>query len=182
MGELNGFQLDAEGAINPEEWMKLTDDQGNPINLFETIKPQLTELQEALNSTDALEVNITPIFDFENLTTEKLQEALKEHPVALPVNIDTGTMTVDFTGLSTELDVASILAKLDSIKESIDSAGRDTVSGIGGLGDHMDSVSVGISRMRVYLDTGVLVGQIVPMIDRELYRRSTQASRSGTVS
>jgi hypothetical protein len=50
------------------------------------------------------------------------------------------------------------------------------------MGDKITNLNSAILRLKLYLDTGALVGGITPLMDRELGRRADYAAETGVAS
>ena len=154
-------------VMDSKGWTSFTDADGKPVDIVGGLQEKLTDLSTTLNETP-LQVTITPVFDMKNLTAEGVQKALSENHV--PLFFNTEGMRVDFSGLNQALDMDGIKSRLDVIAGNILLSRNDQVSSITSLGSHMDYVGNTIAALKLYLDTGLLVGALTPMIDRELYK------------
>ena len=89
------------------------------------------------------------------------------------------TVTISFEGLRNELRMDEVIQQLASIRTATVLWGAMEVANIRGLGGHIDGVSDTISKLKMYLDTGVLVGELTPMIDKKLYEDSLLSDYTG---
>lgn len=158
------------------------DAEGNDFDILGEIQTQMDNLSATLNEMDPLTVKITPVFDMQNFTPETLQQQLDAMPIQFTPGTTPNKVSIEFKGLSEELNLAAIRHKLEEIRFATVTWGSQTVVATNRLGADIDAVAAEISRMKLYLDTGALVGGILPMVDAGLYRRSVTASRTGTVS
>jgi hypothetical protein len=144
---------------------------------------ELGKLSQALDETGPLEVTITPVFDMKNMTPEKLQEALDrrfmDDPLLARVQLSNPASEINLSTLKTDLGIDQLDLKLGALLIALTAADRNNSIAIGDLGSNMNSIANAIASMRLMLDTGVLVGQITPMVDYELGRRSSLYSRTG---
>ena len=163
-------------------WLDFKDEEGNEIDIIGQLQTHLDGLSKQLNGMDPLKVTITPVFNMANLTPESLQASLDAMPVQFSAGADVSKMTIEFRGLSDELGMNSLRDKLEQIRQAIAIWGLNNVTSTNRLGVNIDGVSREIGNMRLVLDTGALVGYILPMIDTGLYKRSVTASRTGTVT
>lgn len=170
------------GMFKGMDWLNFKDAEGNKIDIVGQLQTHLNKLSEQLNGMDPLKVTITPVFDMANLTPESLQASLDAMPVQFSAGADVSKMTIEFRGLSDELGMNSLRDKLEQIRQAIAIWGLNNVTSTNRLGVNIDGVSREIGNMRLVLDTGALVGYILPMIDTGLYKRSVTASRTGTVT
>ena len=158
------------------------DAEGNDLNILGEVQTQIDTLSTTLNNMDPLKVTITPVFDMTNFTPEALQTQLDNMPIQFTQGTTPNHMTIEFKGLGEELNIAEVINKLEQIRSGVVVWGLQNVTATNRLGVDIDGVANEISRMKLYLDTGALVGGILPMIDAGLYKRSVTASRTGTVS
>lgn len=144
---------------------------------------ELGKLSQALDETGPLEVTITPVFDMKNMTPEKLQEALDrrfmDDPLLARVHLSNPASEINLSTLKTDLGIDQLDLKLGALLIALTAADRNNSIAIGDLGSNMTSIANAIASMKLMLDTGVLVGQITPMVDYELGRRSSLYSRTG---
>ena len=181
MEELTKSVPSLESTFNDAGWLNFTDSNGNPLDLTQSVLPKITELETTLSEMKPIEVKITPVFSYENLTADTLMTQLGLQSVDLPVNIDGGKLKIDFEGLSNELDITAIKQKLDNIAFVITTSGNLQSQRIDSLGSHMDGIANEVARLKLYLDTGALVGGIIDDIDTRLYDRSVIGSRVGSI-
>lgn len=157
------------------------DAEGNDLNILGEVQTQIDTLSETLNNMDPLKVTITPVFDMTNFTPEALQTQLDNMPIQFTQGTTPNHMTIEFKGLGEELNIAEVINKLEQIRSGVAVWGLQNVTATNRLGVDIDGVANEISRMKLYLDTGALVGGILPLVDAGLYKRSVTASRTGTV-
>ena len=170
------------GTFADSSWLDFKDEEGNNVDIIGTLQGHLDSLSETLNNMDPLKVTITPVFDMTNFTPEALQTQLDNMPIRFTQGTTPNHMTIEFKGLGEELNIAEVINKLEQIRSGVAVWGLQNVTATNRLGVDIDGVANEISRMKLYLDTGALVGGILPMIDAGLYKRSVTASRTGTVS
>lgn len=170
------------GTFAGSDWLDFKDEEGNDVDIIGTLQGHLDSLGETLNNMDPLKVTITPVFDMTNFTPEALQTQLDNMPIQFTQGTTPNHMTIEFKGLGEELNIAEVINKLEQIRSGVAVWGLQNVTATNRLGVDIDGVANEISRMKLYLDTGALVGGILPMIDAGLYKRSVTASRTGTVS
>ena len=156
---------------------------GEDLDLAASLQETLGTFQDELNSGTEFEIKIVPTFDLSNLTEESLRTALGDYPIGLPLSFTMPeSMKVDFTGLAEAIDVEGLKSLLGNLNSSILSGNSSIVTAIQQMEGRINSVASAIYNLKLYLDTGVLVGGITPLIDRELGRRASQASRTGVTS
>ena len=183
LGELNSFedQMPSLASMFSEKgWMDFTDENGQEIDLLGEIQSHLTDLGTTLSTMDPLEVRITPVFDWGNLTPEAMQAEMDQRPIGLTTSIDSGTLTLSFEGLSRELDLEGIRSRLDSVISAVAVYGNNAATAVSNLAGHMDGIAAEVARLKLVLDTGVLVGAIMPSIDQSMYNASMNSQRTGT--
>ena len=173
LGELNGLadKIPSLGSMFADKgWMDFKDENGNEIDILSELQGHLTELGTTLDTMEPLKVTITPVVDFSQITPEKLQEQLNGKPVELNsiFNLPSEGLKIDFTGLDSALDMATVLLRLQGIIDQMNASTITLGEDIDALGGHMESIATEVSRLQLVLDTGALVGQITPMVDREL--------------
>ena len=173
LGELNGLSdkiPSLSSMFADKGWMDFKDENGNDIDILSELQGHLTELGTTLETMEPLQVTITPVIDFSQITPERLQEQLNDKPLELNsiFNLPSEGLKIDFTGLSSELDMATVIQRLQDIILQIASSADGIRYNIDDLGSHMDGIASEISRMEMILDTGALVGQLTPLIDKKL--------------
>ena len=171
--QLNGLsdQIPSLGSMFADKgWMDFKDENGNEIDILSEIQGHLTDLGATLSTMEPLKVTITPVVDFSQITPERLQEQLNGKPVELNsiFNLPEEGLKIDFTGLDTALDMATVLLKLQGIIDQLGTSTNNLGSDIAALGGHIDGIAGEVSRLQLVLDTGTLVGEITPMVDKEL--------------
>lgn len=135
----------------------------NSANTILTIVDSMMDnLNNVINSDDAWEPVIRPVFDMSN------------------VNSGMGTInslfgsnrtlygTVNTSGLTSK---AQTISSAQPIQNGSGLGNRDVVSAINSLGLRLDDLSDKMSKLKVVTDTGVLVGQILPEMDYQLGRK-----------
>ena len=172
-----GAAFDLNKFMN-ESGLMFQDESGEMVNAFEYVKDLSDKVSDTLNTADPITFKVTPVFNLDELTRANLQEQLNGLGLSAPITMP--NVGIDFTMLKTELGMDSIQLKLDMINDSIKLWGASNTNATGNLGSHMDGIRNEISGMHMVLDSGVLVGQILPMIDRGLYDRALLVYRSGT--
>ena len=175
--EKMGATLDLSKFMD-ESGLMFEDENGKKVNAFKYIETLSNDISESLNAQDPIAFAVTPVFAFTDLTRENLQEQLNGLGLTAPVSLP--SVGVNFTAMRTELGMDEIKQKLDAIKLAIDLYGSGNVTATSNLGIHMDGIRNEISGMNLVLDTGVLVGQMLPLIDVGLYNRALTQYRTGT--
>ena len=135
----------------------------NSANTILTIVDSMMDnLNNVINSDDAWEPVIRPVFDMSN------------------VNSGMGTInslfgsnrtlygTLNTSGLTSK---AQTISSAQPIQNGSGLGNRDVVSAINSLGLRLDDLSDKMSKLKVVTDTGVLVGQILPEMDYQLGRK-----------
>ena len=107
-----------------------------------------------------------------------MQAALDNRPIALNIDKDTGMIQIDFTGLYESLKLNEITSRLDNIANATIVSGYNTSYAIDRLAGHIDGIANEVSRLKLYLDSGALVGGIIADIDKALYAREFLAGRT----
>ena len=183
LGDLNNFKdqiPDMSNIYSEKGWDSLfsfKDENGKEIDMVSELQSKMTELNETLNTMEPIQVKITPIFSFENLTADSLRSQLGANSFNLPIGIEASGLKMDYTGLNNELDLGSIRQKLDTLASVMNTNSSYISSAISNLSWHIDSVSSAVSRMSLYLDTGALVGGIMGRIDAGLNRNAMWNAR-----
>ena len=153
-------------------------EEGQKVTSFSYIEELSKNLSDSLNAQEPIAFGVTPVFTLDELTRENLQQQL--NGLGLTAPIDLPAVTIDFTALKTELGMDEIKQKLDAIKLAIDLHGGNNTTATSSLGIHMDGIRNEIGNMHMVLDSGILVAQMLPMIDQGLYNRALLEYRSGT--
>ena len=170
-------------SFDMSKWLPVTNtENGEQTDIVSYIQGQLNELGTTLDTMEPLEVRITPVFDMTNMTSDKLQEALANHPVSLPIYTNNGRMQISFNGLRSELQMDSVISHLDNVSTRITTQSYIVCGAINSLSSHMDSIANEVANLKLVLDTGLLVGAIAPRVDFELGNRESIGARTGVVS
>ena len=182
IGELNGLAdkvPSLSSMFEDKGWMDFKDENGNDIDIVGQLQTHLTDLGTTLDGMEPLKITITPVVDFSQITPEKLQEQLNGQPVELNsiFNLPAEGLKIDFTGLDTTLDMATVLSRLQGIIDQLSLSATSLSGDISALGEHMDGIANEVSRLQLVLDTGTLVGEITPMVDQELANLELTNSR-----
>ena len=143
------------------------------------MQSHLTSLGTTLSGMEPLKITITPVLNYDNLTPEAIQTELDNRPLTLGVGADTTKMTIDFTGLYQELNLDAIKQRLEDLVSTVSIAGGNNASAISALAGHIDGIATEVARLKLYLDTGALVGGITPLVDKELNRQAIIKERTG---
>ena len=183
-GYMDGLEFtsldESIGQIN--EKLTFKDAEGNPIDLAEYLQSNINQMAESLkNAEETFSITIIPTLDWGNLTADSIQQQLNNMPVEVPnlLNITGGALKIDTSTLSSDLNMGFIQEELVAIKNAIDTERMAVVEAVNSMSIRIDGVSAAVRSMRLYLDTGLLVGGITPYVDRELGRRAALASRTG---
>lgn len=182
LGEINGLGDKIPSMASMFEgkgWMDFKDEDGKDIDLLGEIQNHLSTLGTTLSTMDPLTVKITPVFDWTNLTPEAIQAELDNRPLTVLGGTETKQLSIDFTGLDTALDMQALRTGLDNIRSAVIVYGNNTATAVSNLAGHMDGIANEVARLKLYLDTGALVGGITPYIDKELNKRSLTSERTG---
>ena len=191
LGMMTQFSTQAENLQLPDfdetlgqisEKLTFKDENGNTIDLATYLQDNFDKMSESLkNAEETFTITIVPTLDWQNLTADSIRQQLGDMPVNFPMNVSVGNapIKIDYTGLSTELGMGFIQDELVEIENAIDQERTEVVSAINSMSTHLDYVSATIRNLKLYLDTGALVGGITPYIDRQLARRAALAGRTG---
>ena len=177
--DLENFEfIDMSGKF--DDIFKFEDAEGNAVDPTAKIKEMLGGLQEQVDALPSLEITIVPTFDFKNLNAAALQAALKDYPVGMPLDLNIPeVMKVGVTGMNANIDVEGIKARIDNVAAAVTEGQRNIVVAIQSMETRLDRVSNSIYNLKLYLDTGALVGGITPALDRELGKRAALSEVTG---
>jgi hypothetical protein len=154
---------------------------GEDLDLSGKLKDTLAGFEESLNENSEFQIKIVPTFDLSNLNEESLRTALGDYPVGLPLQFSMpDVLTIDFTGMAAELNMDDVRTRIDQVTTAVDNSRIAMVDAITNMGVRIDNLGISIRQLRLYLDTGALVGGITPMIDRELGKRANWADGGAT--
>ena len=181
MGNLEFASLDESiGQIN--EKLTFKDAEGNPIDLATYLQENINQMSESLkNAEETFSITIVPTLDWTNLTAESIRSQLGDMPIDFPtmLNLSNAPLKIDTTGLAADLQIGYIQDELLAVENAIDAERIAVVEAINSMSVRIDGVSAAVRSMRLYLDTGLLVGGITPYIDHLLGRRAALAARTG---
>ena len=188
LGGLVNYTDNLEFSSLDESFGKITekltfkDEEGNPIDLATYLQDNINKMSESLkNAEETFTITIVPSLDWQNLSADTIRQQLGDMPIDFPTLFNMGDtpMKVDFAGLSTELGMGYIQDELVAIENAIDTERVQVVEAIDRMGVRIDNVSATVSHLKLYLDTGLLVGGITPYVDAALGRRASLAGRTG---
>ena len=191
MGSWQGLATDMEGITFPDMGAKLSEafalkdpDTGEDVDIVANLKETLGTFQEQLNNESAFEIKIVPTFDFSNLNPETIRQMLGDYPLSMqPGGFSLPEMMrVDLSGLPASLDMAGVKNRISEVTIAVNNSQKATVDAINAMSRQISGLESAILRLKLYLDTGALVGGITPMIDRALGRRAYLASSTGVAS
>lgn len=135
----------------------------NSANTILTIVDSVMDnLNNVINSDDAWEPVIRPVFDMSNVNS-----GMNTINSLFGIN-RTLYGTVNTSGLTSK---AQTISSAQPIQNGSGLGNRDVVSAINSLGLRLDDLSDKMSKLKVITDTGVLVGQILPEMDYQLGRK-----------
>lgn len=174
-----GNTLDLNKFMDESGLAFVDEETGKKTNVFSYITELSNQLSDSLNSQDPITFGVRPVFELDVLTRENLQKQLDEMNLTTPIG-KLPNVRISYEGLGTSLGLDQIRQKLDGINDSIGNWGLQTNQTLASLSGHMDGIRDEIARMQMVLDSGVLVAQMLPMIDKGLYSRALLEYRSGT--
>ena len=126
----------------------------------------------------AFKIKITPVFDMSGLNADVMQNLMSAANLRLPV-----------PGLAVQMDNTATLSRLDTIQSQIDSMilrvsseNVRNMEAIRSLGSDIREVGYSISRLRLYLDTGALVGGIIGRVNQGLGDQMNLHGRTGVTT
>jgi hypothetical protein len=185
--QMNGIEFPDMGAKLKDAFSFKDAETGETMDLSTEFREMLSSFQEELNNAPAFEIKIVPTFDMRNLNKEYIQTMLGDYPLGIQLgggaSFDIPKMLpMDFSGLSSELDMDGIRGQITNVASAVDLSRQQTVAAINEMGVRISNLSSSILRLKLYLDTGALVGGITPALDRELGHRADYASETGVAS
>ena len=156
---------------------------GEDMDLTGKLTEALGEVQEKINET-SFEIKIVPVIDMSHMDTEALRKTIGDYPVRMPLGNYTmpDSVRIEIANLAKNIDLEGVRSDIRSVTTAVDLSRTLTVKAINAMADRIDNLGSDIARMKLYLDTGVLVGGITPLIDRELGRRASAADTTGVSS
>ena len=187
LGVLNGFNEQIDGFEFTDLGDKFQNmfsfkdpETGEDMDLTTKLTEALGEVQEKINET-SFEIKIVPVIDMSHMDAEALRKTLGDYPIRM--NMGSFSMPqsvqIEIANLAKNMDLEGVRSDIRSVTTAVDFHRTITVKALNELGGKINSLSNDIAKMKLYLDTGVLVGGITPMIDRELGKRSDNAESTG---
>lgn len=147
------------------------EEQGN------TVYGMLQALQEITSGDGTVKLTITPVIDDTSSGATLLGGLLNGGSTSQTITLSIDPSCVVKVDNQSEIDeLRAANTTLANILLSITTGAASNASAISGLGENIDGVATEISRMKIYLDTGVLVGAV----DEGLGWRMLMAGRTGT--
>ena len=126
----------------------------------ESLKTPMEKISDILGSDMNAEPTIRPVLDLSQVQagSSQLSNLFGQQTVAL-AGVNAGIMIGNTSALA---DIAAQMQKVN------DAGNTDIVDAITGLRQDFNSLSEAVSKMKVVMDTGVLVGEIIPGVDSGL--------------
>ena len=183
--KVNNYKFNTDGMYgNLGEIFQFKDPEtGENLDIAAELRTTLDEVQTQIDQMPEFKITIVPTFDYRNLNTDAIRNALREYPIGFPGNFGQGgTVKVDMTELGSIIDTEGLKSAIANVSATVDASQVAIVAAINSVEDRIGSLSSAISNIKLYLDTGVLVGGITPLIDIELGRRARRASSTGVAS
>ena len=153
---------------------------GEALDLTADLRKTLNTFQEELNNGPAFEITIVPTFDFKNLNTLALQAALKDYPIGMPLDLNIpDAVQLGSTGMNLNMSIEGIKARIDNAAAAVTEGQRNIVVAVQSMENRIGQMTNAIYNLKLYLDTGALVGGITPALDRELGKRASMSEVTG---
>ena len=170
--DISGKFQDAFKFTNPET--------GEDMDITKSLTDTISQVEEKINGM-SFEIKIVPTFDLSNLNSEVLKKTLGDYPVRLPLGNFTmpDTIQVDMASIAGSIDVDGLKVGINGVTAAVNMSRASMVQAMENMGNKILGLRADILRLKLYLDTGALVGGITPMIDRELGKRSAAADYTG---
>ena len=132
-----------------------------------------------------VEIKVVPVVDLTNWPTEK--EKLNGLEAQLPYGMARGFISMPETqfGLGDAqklIELRSLNDRVERTIQTIVAENTKTVNAVYSMGQRIDGLSRTMAGMRLYLDTGLLVGGITPYIDQRMAQKQWIYGRTGVVS
>ena len=187
LGLLGGFKDQMEEFEFPDisgkfqEAFKFTNPEtGEDMDITKSLTDTISQVEEKINGM-SFEIKIVPTFDLSNLNSEVLKKTLGDYPVRLPLGNFTmpDTIQVDMASIAGSIDVDGLKVGINGVTAAVNMSRASMVQAMENMGNKILGLRADILRLKLYLDTGALVGGITPMIDRELGKRSAAADYTG---
>ena len=184
MQSLDSFEVPDISSKFTEAFQFKDAKTGQAIDPLTDIRDTLSKLQDEIQQLPEFQITIVPTFDYRNLNSDTLREELKKYPIGLPMGgySGGGNFKVDMTELASLIDTEGVKTAIAGVSATITTSQEAIVASIDGMGAQINALARAISSLKLYLDTGVLVGSITPLIDFELGKRASKASVTGVVS
>ena len=155
--------------------------------------PMIGQLTEYVNQVKAqigeddmqFEVKVVPVIDTSNWPTE--MQKLNGLEAQLPYGMARGFISMPETqfGLGDAqklIELRSLNDRVERTIQTIVAENTKTVNAVYSMGQRIDGLSRTMAGMRLYLDTGLLVGGITPYIDQRMAQKQWIYGRTGVVS
>ena len=172
-----------ESLFDEKGWLNFTDSNGEEIDIISMVQGKIQEVNDSLPDMESVELTITPVFNMENMSRDKLQAALDAKLAGSPLTADmffnNPTVSIDFKQLATEIGMEEVIYKLTTLVNAIAISDANNTAAINSLGNDMDAIAEAVANMRLYLDGDLLVGGITSRVDNALGDRSRIYDRTG---
>ena len=137
------------GMINADDVSKIVD-LSNAVNL----------LNKAMNTDEPLQPVITPVLDLSQIEsgTQTITNMFNRE-----------SLTPDLEGLvQAQIDLTPVETAINDLKVSNENGTISVLEYLTAVSNHVDNLADAINTIQLRLDTGVLVGEITPKINRQL--------------
>lgn len=182
MQSLDSFEVPDISSKFTEAFQFKDAKTGEAIDPLTNIRDTLSGLQEEIDKLPEFQITIVPTFDYRNLNSETMRNELKKYPIGLPMGYSGGNFKMDMSELAGIIDTEGIKTAIAGVSATITTSQAAIVASIDGMGLQINALARAVSTLKLYLDTGVLVGSLTPLIDMELGRRANKASTTGVAS
>ena len=126
--------------------------------------------------SEPVTLTLVPVIDTENFSSEygKISDAIQ---LQAPLEMHSSIVIDDANPIS--INDSGIREGLESIRSTVASGTSTVINALSTLGDQVNSLGIRISQMKLYLDSGALVGGIIGQVDRGLYASAMNGLATG---
>lgn len=143
-------------AVNKTLSMINTDDVSKIVDLSNAVNL----LNKAMNTDEPLQPVITPVLDLSQIEsgTQTITNMFNRE-----------SLTPDLEGLvQAQIDLTPVETAINNLKVSNENGTISVLEYLTAVSNHVDNLADAINTIQLRLDTGVLVGEITPKINRQL--------------
>ena len=153
-------------------------------DMLTQMQSYISQIQESMQGLEGIEFKVTPVIDMDAWKNEKTKFAMENgmSPVLFGGRVNMPSANVNLDGSETLAELKLLNSQVSQLLSALGSGNTRNVNAIDSLGGKIHAVGDAITHMKLILDSGQLVGDIVPLVDQKLYERAVLSGRTGVAT